>query len=147
MQITPKAKWIAAVSVLSLGVTLGGGAFAYPGKHLNNAAPPAVTQQTYQDFANSAGSVHQPDNQNLADSQQHQSMATSPVSNEQQLQATAPVASIAPTHNTAQAKMVQTGNNSGNGYQYGHTAQNQKVMHGNNHNTHSNGGHGTMGHE
>lgn len=147
MQITRKIKWIAAVSVLSLGVTLAGGAFAYPGKHLNDAAPPAVTQKAYQDFVNSAGSAHQPDNQNQADSQQHQPMVSSPVSNQQQPQATAPAASVAPTHNTAQAKMVPAGNNPGNGYQYGHTAQNEKVMHGYNHNTHSNGEHGTMGHE
>lgn len=145
MKITQKAKWIAAVSVLALGVT-GGGAFAYPGKHLNNAAPPAVTQKAYQDFVNSAGSAHQPDNQNQADSQQHQPMVSSPVSNQQQPQTPAPAASVTPTHK-AQAKMVQTGNNSGNGYQYGHTVQNEKAMHGNNHNTSSNGGHGTMGHE
>lgn len=153
MNFTKKIKWLAAVSVLAVGMPAAGMAFASPAEHINNNSP-AVTRQASQSAAPAAGAVREPGTHNPADKQEHQTPVSSSAGKWQ------PVSSpsahnpahlndgqrSAPAAPAVKASKAQTNNGANYGYHYGHNGPNDKI-HGSNSNTYEHGNHGSGGHE
>ena len=144
MKITRKAKWITAVTVLALGISSTGIAFASPMEHLYKSG--AVTQQT----AASAGAIHETGNHNPIDRQEHQTRVKTPAAPSTQNQAVTNAGQNSNPVLTTAAKTVNTVQQSqaksNNGYHYGHNGPNDQ-MHGYNSNNYGHGNHGSGGHE